>query len=44
LFFIPGLVENEFYPELDMDSLVQEYNAELQKDKRYIYCFDLVYS
>lgn len=30
---LPGLVENEFYPELDMDALVQEYNAELQKDK-----------
>lgn len=33
---LPGLVENEFYPDLDTDALVQEYNAELQKDKNKV--------
>ncbi|XP_052060128.1 glycosylphosphatidylinositol anchor attachment 1 protein-like [Mytilus californianus] len=33
---LPGLVENEFYPELDMESLVQEYNEQLQKEKNNV--------
>ncbi|CAG2215993.1 GAA1 [Mytilus edulis] len=33
---LPGLVENEFYPELDMEALVQEYNEQLQKEKKNV--------
>ncbi|CAG2236691.1 GAA1 [Mytilus edulis] len=33
---LPGLVENEFYPQLDMEALVQEYNEQLQKEKKNV--------